>query len=272
MEELNPTRLVFTSAGDRSNLDLWLPDKRFDLWVSYYGDEPDRYSDRADFYEMKKGAKFPKLYELAMADPERLSAYEHVWVADDDLRISGRRINRLFEIARELDLWVAQPGFLDAGKISNKVTRKRQFAYLRYTNFVEVTCPLFRTDKLLEFFEVYDPKLVGFGVDWWFMEALAPPVGKAAVIDGVPCVNPNDREKGGVREIDAYQGYDERRRVWEEVKQERGLTLDQTKRMSYRVVYTWRSVLTGLARPDWFLRKAWVKARKWVRKRVRSRL
>jgi hypothetical protein len=34
--------LVFTSAGDRTNLRMWLAeDRRFDLWITYYGDDPD---------------------------------------------------------------------------------------------------------------------------------------------------------------------------------------------------------------------------------------
>lgn len=267
MARLNSRFLVFTSAGDHANIARWLPNRNFDLWISYYGHQPDPDRMNAEFYDHKKGAKFPKLYEAMRQDPERFSAYDYIWVADDDIKISGAQINRLFEIAKAKDLWIAQPAFTDAGKISNKITRKQQFAHLRYTNFVEVTCPVFRTDKLLQFFEVYDPKLIGFGVDWWFMEALRPPADKVAVVDSIPCVNPRDQEKGSAREIDQLQSYDQRRQVWERLKQERNLTLDQTKRKNYRITYTPRSIATGILRPDWFFQKLSAKAIKWIKKK-----
>ena len=143
---------------------------------------------------------------------------------DDDVLINGTAITRLFEIRRDFDLWVLQPAFRLGGKISWDVTRVRPTAKLRYTNFVEMTCPLFRRDKLDEFMAVYDPELSGYGVDWWFLQTIGGHDEKrVAVVDEVTCVNPFDRSKGGIREIDRLQPKVERQRVWGRIKTRYGL-------------------------------------------------
>jgi hypothetical protein len=163
---LNPgTRsrnLVFTSAGDHSNLHHWLEGARdFDLWIVYYGDRPGMFQAEADFYLAAKGAKFQNLHLCYQHWPHLFAQYDAVMVMDDDILIDGTSLSRLFAIRRKLDLWVLQPAFRQLGKISWDVTRVRPTAKLRYTNFVEMTCPLFRRDKLTAFMSVFDPGLVG---------------------------------------------------------------------------------------------------------------
>jgi hypothetical protein len=87
-------------------------------------------------------------------------------------------------------------------------------------NFVEVTCPLFRKDKLDAFMAVYDPVLVGYGVDWWFLETLGSDIeGKVAIVDAITCINPRDRAKGGKREINVLQDVPTRKRIWNEIRE-----------------------------------------------------
>ena len=51
--------LVFTSAGDRSNLNYWLEGKQnFDLWITYYGNEKERFKEISDYYLVRKGVSF----------------------------------------------------------------------------------------------------------------------------------------------------------------------------------------------------------------------
>ena len=214
------TNLVFTSAGDRSNLRAWLRGRRdFDLWVVYYGDRPDTFREEADLYSQRKGSKFQNLHHCYQEQREIFGRYDAVLVMDDDVLIDGTAITRLFDIRREFDLWLSQPAFRIRGKISWDVTRMRPTTKLRYTNFVEMTCPLFRRDKLDAFMDVYDPKLSGYGVDWWFLQTIGGYDKKrVAVVDEVPCVNPFDRTKGGMREIDRLEPKAERVRVWDQVK------------------------------------------------------
>src|SRR5574341_2529437 len=93
--------LVFTCAGDRSNLHHWLTGHRnFDLWVTYYGDQGERYRDVADFYNVHKGKKFPNLWAVHRTWNDLFASYDAVLVVDDDIVISGSDISRLFEIRK----------------------------------------------------------------------------------------------------------------------------------------------------------------------------
>ncbi len=217
--------LVFTSAGDRSNLRSWLQGRRdFDLWVVYYGDQPGKFQELCNFHVSAKGSKFQNLQRCYQRWPAQLARYDAIMVMDDDILIDATGITRLFEIRRELDLWALQPAFRPAGKISWDITAVHATAKLRYTNFIEMTCPLIRRDKLEAFMAVYDPELVGYGADWWFLHTLGADIeNRVAVVDAVTCVNPYDRHKGGVREIDTLQSHEKRKEVWERMKMRHGL-------------------------------------------------
>ncbi len=217
--------LVFTSAGDRSNLGRWLRGRRdFDLWTVYYGDQPGKFRALSDVYLDRKGSKFQNLHHCYRCWPELLGRYEAVMVVDDDIVIDATGITRLFEIRREFDLWALQPAFRLTGKISWRITEVHAMAKLRYTNFIEMACPLFRRDKLDEFMAVYDPELVGYGTDWWFLHTLGPELERrVAIVDEVTCINPYDRVKGGAREIDRLQSHEHRKQVWERMKARHGL-------------------------------------------------
>lgn len=217
--------LVFTSAGDRSNLCRWLEGRRdFDLWIVYYGDEAAKFQDLCNFHVSRKGAKFPNLHFCYQRWPELFARYEAVLVMDDDIVIDATGITRLFEIRREQDLWALQPAFRLSGKVSWGITAVHPTAKLRYTNFIEMACPLIRRDKLDAFMAVYDPELVGYGADWWFLHTLGAQLAhRVAVVDEVTCINPYDRSKGGVREIDTLQSHEKRKEVWARMKRLHGL-------------------------------------------------
>jgi hypothetical protein len=262
--------LVFTSAGDRSSLHGWLAGRRdFDLWVAYYGEQPGMFQDVSDLYVSRKGSKFQNLHYCFKRWPEVFARYDAIMVMDDDILIGAGGITRLFELRKQLDLWALQPAFRLSGKISWQITRVHATAKLRYTNFIEMACPLFRRDKLEAFLQVYDPELVGYGVDWWFLHSLGPDLGNhVAVVDEVSCVNPYDKFKGGVREIDQLQSHEKRKEVWERVKARYGLDeQNRDLREFRRINRSPLGALTALIRyfPDWAHFNAKSLARRLVR-------
>ena len=221
--------LVFTSAGDNSNLHHWIKgNKNFDFWISYFGDEENKYSEQADYYMMRKGGKFPALHYIYQKWPAILASYDAIFVLDDDLIFSGNDISRLFNLMEERELWLLQPAFDKRGKISFKLNEVRPFSLLRYTNFVEVACPLFTKDQLFKFMNVYDPNLIGWGVDLWFSELISQQDtkrNKIAIIDLISCINPRDEKKiNNKREIDLLQSRDDRIATWEGIKQKYSLS------------------------------------------------
>ena len=264
--------LVFTSAGDHSNVRRWVVGRRnFDLWITYYGDRPGALSDVADLYNCRRGSKFQNLQYAYHTWPQLMHDYEAVFVMDDDILIGAEDINRLFELRAELDLWLLQPAFSPWGKVSHPITRVVRTARLRYTNFVENTCPLFREDKLRAFVEVYDPMLVGWGIDWWFLEVLGVNLeNKVAVVDEIVCVNPHDVTKGGgQREIDRLQPAEKRKAAWETVKQKYGIRSEERGQAEYARVHKrlpgmlWGRVLMSV---EWRVIRALAFGRRVMRK------
>jgi hypothetical protein len=241
--ELRPSRvparfLVFTSAGDRGKVRHWVDGPReFDLWISYYGDADDPLQGIADYYVRRKGSKFQNLHHAFQTSPEVLSLYEAIMVADDDIIISAKDLNRLFHIREAYDLWALQPAFTTWGKVSWPITRVRRNCLLRYTSFIEMTCPLFRYDKLADFMAVYDPVLVGWGCDWWFLHTMGvESKGHIAVVDEISCLNPRDQIKGG-REIDKLQPAAVRAATWARVKAQQGIRIDELPMVEYDRLY-----------------------------------
>lgn len=224
LEEPSTNRaLIYTSAGAHSNLGYWLRGKSdFDLWVDYYGDGKSPWVGVSDYHHYRKGGKFPNLLSAYKEHEDVFRRYSFIGVFDDDLVITGKGISRLISLVEAQHLALAQPAFDPRGRVSHDVTRVRPWSLLRDTNFVEVTCPVFQASALLSFLEVYDPVLVGWGVDYWFSHFVGTELsGRVAVIDAVTCRNPWEEEKGGVREIDQLQSKEARRAIWDRIKEER---------------------------------------------------
>lgn len=225
--------LVFSSVGDHHALKTWTrhckgSKKGFDLWVAHYGENALSSDLEIDFCIGLKGAKFPNFKIFCERYAPLIQQYDAIAVLDDDLILSASDIRSLFAIRETYDLWLLQPAFAESGKISHTITRARADMLLRTTNFVEVTCPFFRTDKLLSFMEVYDPVLVGFGIDWWFVDHLQAPKDKIAIVDAIPCMNPLDSQKPEGREIDRLQSFRHRiTHCWEQIKKAHGIENDQ---------------------------------------------
>lgn len=227
----NHKYLVFTSAGNNSNLTHWLEgEKNFDLWISYFGDDENKYSEHADYYMMRKGGKFPVLHYVYQNWEALVTQYDAIFVLDDDLIFSGTDITQLFGTLKKEDLWLLQPAFDKRGKISFKLNEVQPFSLLRYANFVEVACPMFTQSKLSHFMERYDPELIGWGVDFWYSELIAQEdakQNKIAIIDFISCINPRDEKKiNNKREIDILQSRDDRIATWEAIKLKNSLQQD----------------------------------------------
>lgn len=246
--------LVFTSAGNYAQVSRWCQGNiNFDLWITYYGNEENKYQEYATYWNARKGTKFPNLLYIYQQYPELLDRYQAIWVADDDVIISGSDISRLFELREQYDLWIAQPAFDPLGKISFDITCVQPLKRLRYTNFIEVTCPLFRKDKLDQFMEIYNPELVGYGIDAWFLDTLYQgETSKIAIIDDVPCKNPYDFVKDGIREIDKIQSLQDRIATFNKMRQQ------------YNIIWDYRSIrqFKSIAKP-WDLTNLFYALKVW---------
>jgi hypothetical protein len=219
LEKPRSKYLVYTSAGDNSNVVQWVRGPRsFDLWITYYGDHPPRLIEYGDYYNARKGAKYQNLHYVYQTWPALLETYSAIFLLDDDIIIRTSSINRLFKLREQFDYWVLQPAFTPWGKISHPITKVRRSCTRRHTNFVENGCALFRRDILDAFMKVYDPVLIGWGIDWWYLHVMGTDLrGRAAIIDAIPCINPHDGTKG-TREIERLQATSKRKALWHQIR------------------------------------------------------
>lgn len=220
--------LIYTSSGNAANVKQWFSssDRNYDIWITNYTDTESLHKQYSDYYNESKGSKFQNLKAVFEKHRDLLAAYKAIMVADDDIIISPRSLSGLFNLLSDNDIWILQPAFSRFGKISHGITRRQLNTSLRYTNFIEVTCPIFRTDKLLEFLSVYRPELsLAYGVDWWFIHHLGKDrQDKFAISDTYYCINPRDFFKPGrCREIDSLCNQEQRLSMWEGIKAETGI-------------------------------------------------
>jgi hypothetical protein len=214
---------IFTAAGDRNNIAHWLDGPRdFALIVAYYGDDDAvfaRLRAVADIAIRARGGKFQILKSLFRRQPGLLQNFDHILVSDDDLIWPAAQISRAFALAAQFDLWLCQPAFDAAGRLSYPTTACLPGQQtLRFTNFVEMTCPIFRADKLRDFLNVFDGSLSGYGVDFWFCDFLGRGGNlKFAIFDAVTTINPHESTKpSGHREIENLRPLDARLEEWNE--------------------------------------------------------
>lgn len=217
--------LVFTSAGDKTNfIDNWLNNnnpKTFDLWVVYYGDsKTDKYKKESDYWNRRKGSKFQNFHYVYNTYPHIINTYKKIFLLDDDIIFDKDGIKKCFEMSYKYDLWMLQPSFKKKGKISYPITIQKSFSNLRYSNFVEVNTPLIDKYVLKDIMKLYDPSLVGWGIDflisWVLINHPEYNKYKIAILDNVSCINPYDNIKGGVREIAALQSNQIRQQIYKD--------------------------------------------------------
>lgn len=203
IKEKQVRNLVFTSAGDNTNFDkLWTGNPRnYDIMVVYYGKNETnykKYSKKVDYILKRKGSKFQNFHYVWENHRTILEKYDRFFILDDDIIFDNNDINKMFEISKKYKLDICGPTFKTDGssKISHLITKQKSGNNLRYTNFIEVNVPLFSKQAITKFMEYYDPILIGWGIDFFYIWVLGlDKKTNYALIDGVSCINPHDRQK-----------------------------------------------------------------------------
>ncbi len=177
--------LVIVRAGDSSLHEGWLAgceDRDWDLLVSYFGDDPQRF--RGDDVRRidAKGPKWPALHALITELAHEIGAYEYVWLPDDDLACDKATINRIFALCRDHRLELAQPALSPDSHLGHAITLRNRSFRLRFTNFVEIMAPCFSAEFLRRCTPSFGENLSGWGLDYlwpsWVSDA-----GRIAILD-----------------------------------------------------------------------------------------
>jgi hypothetical protein len=190
--------LIIAAVGDESVHPGWLAggERSFDLALIYFGDQPGRYADQADYYVAGKGIKFALLHDALTSEwASTLFRYERFWLPDDDIAASTGQINHLFQLAEEYRLAICQPA-IGRGDVSFEALRAAPGYLLRYSRFVEIMCPLFSQQALLRTLPTFKANVSAWGIDWLWASMFGPE--DLAVIDAVSVDHTRPLQSGGV--------------------------------------------------------------------------
>jgi hypothetical protein len=239
--------LVVLRAGDRSLHGQWIagPDPDFDLFISYYGNEPDRYRADAALWEARKGPKWPCIGELLEAQPALLEQYDTFWFPDDDLAVDTATINRMFALFRGFALALAQPALTRESFHAHPMLLQRPGHVLRHTGFVEVMAPIFDREALRACLPSFQRSRSGWGLDFVWPRLVGPERRTAiAILDATPVWH--TRPLGG----ELYRNHPEMdpQRDVERVILEYDLTPEELASQ-----YTWDACRTSV-KPAWPVR------------------
>ncbi len=179
--------LVIGFVGDESYHSTWIDSKQdalFDLFLFYFGNQPNRYKNDADYYLPIKGFKFHLLKKLMSSELKGvIDKYEYIWLPDDDIAADTSKINRLFDLCRKHQLRVAQPA-IQSGELSYESLRVDSRFELRFSPYVEMMCPILRQDAFKEALPTFDETVSCWGIDWIWSRRCRQ--NEIAVIDAAP--------------------------------------------------------------------------------------
>jgi len=218
---MSSKNFVFTSAGDNTNFDdLWVSNNQnYDIYVIYYGNDEsnfEKYKEKVKFIEKRKGSKFQNFYYFYKNYPEIIKEYDYFFILDDDIIFNTNDINNMFYYAKKYDLLICQPSFTIQSAISHFITLNNPHIFLSYTNFIEVNTPLFKKEALIKFIDNYDPILIGWGIDFLYIQCNGKGLKKSyAIIHKIVCCNPkSENKKNKTRELYLIDNAREREKTW----------------------------------------------------------
>lgn len=193
-ERVRPDRnrrfLVIVRGGGGSLHPEWLDglseqDRSWDLCLSHFAREIGEARSSCDlFVHQSDVGKFAALHRL-LHPASPLWNYSHIMLADDDMRMTGRDLNRLFARMREHDLLIAQPALSPESYVMHDLTRVRPEAILRYTCFVEMMVPVFASWVLALVVPSFGGLTLGYGLDHLWSFLIGRPRGRIAIVDDV---------------------------------------------------------------------------------------
>ena len=104
--------LVVVPAGDSSYHSSWNNSPLFDLFVIYYGNNPQiesGYRKKANFFIKRKGPKWQLIRYVFTQFDFDWHKYQYIWLPDDDLKISRHDVGQFLTVSQKLQLKLSQP-------------------------------------------------------------------------------------------------------------------------------------------------------------------
>jgi hypothetical protein len=182
---------VYLQCGGGSLHAQWLTGRlrSWDLIVNHY-DGAFRRSIPCDVELHQEGVlpgtKFTAMHGLLERWPDLLARYDFVLLLDDDVVIPGQGLERLFHMAADNGLDLAQASLSSDSHSFFEVFRHRGGAALRPVRGVEIMMPLLSRRALRLAGPLFGETISGWGLDYALAEIVARDLGgRVAVVDDV---------------------------------------------------------------------------------------
>jgi len=201
--------LLFTSAGDKSNVKQWIGKSRnYDIVVVYYGKK--KFDYNVDELYVRKNTKFPNLQWYMKY--YGIGQYKAVAVWDDDIVASPKTISALFTqmVGTGTDIFSpchTRGSFASMFKYNKGGTRE--------VEFLEMNAPIFTPSRLKVFMSVFDPVIKGWGADVWYGHQCNRDKECSMSVSDSFCVTNPETRQDGTREINVAQSQKIRQKTWE---------------------------------------------------------
>jgi hypothetical protein len=194
-------------AGDNSLHLAYAPQREYELWTIYYGDDPEifkRYQEKSDRAWRSKGLKIEHvrkvlLSQLFFKEKFNFQQYDFIFLPDDDIEFPNNEkdISELFNICHQVEADVFQPAILnDNISVAWKPTKLIPGAFCHRTNIVEIMMHGFSgkafTDAFLPAVHAMQFMRSGWGIEPIWMkigETIFRRSLRTFVIDAVPAIH-----------------------------------------------------------------------------------
>ncbi|WP_156771395.1 hypothetical protein [Labrys sp. WJW] len=180
--------LLVARIGPKSLHAKWLAagvDRNYDVFLSSYEPNSPAIQEDGVYFERRLGRKVAGYDGFLRENAKLISRYKYICFLDEDIEASPASINGIFSRCDQHNLKIAQPALTwDSHFTYACLLRQRRYA-LRYVNFVEMMCPVFRRDILERIAPLY---ALGYesGIDLIWCNLVAESPRDFAVIDEFP--------------------------------------------------------------------------------------
>lgn len=111
-----------------------------------------------------KGGKFTGIYKF-LEKNNILEKYDYFWIADDDLLIDSKSINKIFELMEQYNFSVGQPALSKDSYYTWLILIQNNTFKVRYSNFVEIMAPCISQKVLKNCLCDFKNAHTGLGID-----------------------------------------------------------------------------------------------------------
>lgn len=128
------------------------------------------------------GFKWWMIHELFSRHPEILDQYASFFFLDDDIEITERQIQTLFQWVERLPVQLAQPSLTADSHMSWPVLRHRSWSGYRWVTAVELMCPIMKREALRLLLPTFTLTRSGWGVDLLWGKQVAEVYGPRSMV------------------------------------------------------------------------------------------